>query len=225
MRWIGTLAVLVAFSSSALRTTAGELAQAHPVLSGFATNALVRAYHASGLDTNISAPLRLRSYVVTIYTSGDDFWIMFNDTASMEVHNILVAARTASVVWRAGDPGGEVYSNPTTTEALMLPGVVAGEIILAYREGSRCHYKPFQTGAYYTVLTPWPGGTYIAFWQTQEPTSVSINPAPTPTPEARCSSDCATTAGYLIPGYMVRASSDRVSIQPDFKLCGQKPAP
>lgn len=104
MRWIGPLAVLLAFSSSALRTTAGELAQAHPVLSGFATNALVQAYHASGLDTNISAPLRLRSYVVTIYTSGDD-WIMFNDTASMEVHNILVAARTASVVWRAGDPG------------------------------------------------------------------------------------------------------------------------
>lgn len=143
MRWIGPLAVLLAFSSSALRTTAGELAQAHPVLSGFATNALVRAYHASGLDTNISAPLRLRSYVVTIYTSGDD-WIMFNDTASMEVHNILVAARTASVVWRAGDPGGEVYSNPTTTEALMLPGVVAVEIILAYREGSRGHYNLFR---------------------------------------------------------------------------------
>lgn len=170
------------------------------MLSGLATNALVRAYEATGLGTDISAPLRLRSYVVMIYTSGDNFWVIMNDTASVEVHNTLVQARTGAILWKSGDPGGDL--NPSFSEAFMLPGIIAGEIIAAHRAASDVRFKPFDTGAYFTVFVPWPIGTYISFHQTREPTSVSINPKP----------NDVTLPGYLVLGYSVMANHDCVTI-------------
>jgi|GEM_PF-4602960 hypothetical protein len=210
----GALTLLVAFGLGILPAAADQRALSSPALSGLATNALVRAYKASGFGADNAAPLRLQSIVVTIYTTRSNFWVMFSGTTTMEIQNIFIEGRTGSVLWKAGDPGGEAYSHPVITEAFMLPGVVAGEIIAAYQPASKFGYKPFQTGAYYTIFQPWPGGTFIAFDRTQEPTSVSTSPAPT----VPCLSSCAPAAGYAVPGYFVTVRNSRVTITPDVNL-------
>ena len=218
MMRVGALTLLLAFGLVILPAGADQHALSSPALSGLATNALVRAYKASGFGPDNAAPLRLQSLVVTIYTSRDNFWVMFSGTTTMEIHNVFIEGRTGSVLWRAGDPGGEAYSHPVITEAFILPGVVAGEIIAAYQAATKFGYKPFQTGGYYTIFQPWPGGTFIAFDQTQEPASVSTNPGPTPTPTAPCRSGCVAPVGYAVPGYFVTVWNGHVTITPDVNL-------
>lgn len=214
----GTFAFALVFVFTVLPAVADEPHLSNPALSGLATTALVRAYEASGIGSDDKAPLRLGSFVVTIYKVQNNFLIGFTGTTTMEVHNIVVDGHTGSVLWRAGDPSGEAYGHAAISEAFMLPGVVAGEIIAAHQAASNLGYKPFQTGAYYTIFQPWPGATFIAFDQTQEPTSVSTSPGPTPTPDASCHSGCTPAPGYLVPGYTVMVTNGRVTIQPDVNL-------
>jgi hypothetical protein len=216
MNRAAALTLLVAFGLGISPAAADRRALSSPALSGLATNALVRAYNASGFGADNAAPLRLQSIVVTIYTARSDFWVMFSGTSTMEIHNIFIEGRTGSVLWKAGDPGGEAYSHPAITEAFMLPGVVAGEIIAAYQVASKSGYKPFQTGAYYTIFQPWPGATFITFNCAPAATSVTTVPGPTPTSNGSGVASCAFIPGYSAPGYtVVLTNKGGVAIQPD----------
>jgi hypothetical protein len=168
-----------------------------PTLSGLATNALIQAYGASGLDADTPPPFRLQGYVVTIHTFGDYFKVVFAANTTAEVHVVWIAGRTGSVVRLQPDPVTNPV--PAATEGYMLPGIVAGAIIVAYREALREKYLAPKAGAYAANFDAGGGIVSIYFEKTQEPTVVSTVPAPTPTPGTwRCLSGCATGPGYYI---------------------------
>jgi hypothetical protein len=180
-----------------------------PTLSGLATNALVRAYEGSGLDGQTPAPFRLEDYVVAVHTAGDYFQITFSASTSRDFHDFVLDTRTQSIIWTQGDPISKLSAMPAETEGYVLPGIVAGEIIVAYHEAVRENYKPLQTAAYAVNFEPFAGGLDIGFEKTQEPKTVSVVPAPTPSPGVlRCLSGCATG-----PGYHILVRDGRLTIQ------------
>ena len=61
MNRAGALTLLVAFGLGISPAAADRRALSSPALSGLATNALVRAYNASGFGADNAAPLRLQS--------------------------------------------------------------------------------------------------------------------------------------------------------------------
>jgi hypothetical protein len=193
----------------AIRTMADEHHYYGPALSGLATNAVVAAYEASGLDGDMPAPFRLQNYVVTIHTYGDYFEVLFAGNTTAEIHDVLIAGKTSSIARLQRDPVTKTYPVPAGTEGYVLPGVVAGEIIVGYRKALREKYAPLKTGAYATNFEAYAGGLSIGFGKTQEPTVVSVIPAPTPTPGAwRCLSGCATG-----PRYSITIRDGRVAIK------------
>jgi hypothetical protein len=170
-----------------------------PVLSGLATNALVQAYEASKLDGDVPAPFRLQNYLVSIRTFGDYFDVFFDANTTVESHDVLIDGKTGAVARLQRDPVTKLYPVPAATEGYLLPGVVAGGIIVAYREASREKYAPLTTGAYAINFEAGAGVIGIGFKKTQAPGVVSVIPAPTPTPGAvRCLAGCATGPGYII---------------------------
>jgi hypothetical protein len=193
----------------AVRTEADEYQYYGPSLSGLATNAVVQAYEGSGLDGDTPAPFRLENYVVTIHTFGDYLEVLFAGNTTAEIHDVLIVGKTGSVARLHRDPVTKTYPVPAATEGYVLPGVVAGEIIVGYREALREKYAPLKTGAYATNFEAYAGGLNIRFEKTQEPTVVSVLPAPTPTPGAlRCLSGCATG-----PGYSITIRNGRITIK------------
>ena len=180
-----------------------------PTLSGLATNALALAYETSGLDGATPAPFRLQGYVVTVHTAGDYFQITFSANASKDFQDVVVDSKTKSVIWKHGEPISQANAMPADSEGYVLPGIVAGEMLLAYREAQKENYRPLQTGAYAIHFEPFPGGLDIGFERTLEPDTTSVIPAPTPTPGAmRCLSGCATG-----PGYRITVRDGRITIK------------
>lgn len=181
------------------RSSADPTPYSGPTLSGLATNALALAYEASGLDSATPAPFRLQGYVVTLHTAGDYFQVTFSANTSTDVQDVVVDAKTRSVIRKYGDPTSKA-AMPDESEGYVLPGIIAGELILAHREAQKENYRPLQSGAYAVHFEPFPGGLNIGFERTLEPHSTSVIPAPTPTPPSamRCISGCATGPGYRI---------------------------
>lgn len=170
-----------------------------PTLSGLATNGLVRAYESSGLDDATPAPFKLERYVVTIGTYGNYFMVLFSANTTAESHEVLIDGRTGSVARLQRDPETKLYPVPADTEEYLLPGVVAGGIVIAYREAVGEGYAPLKTGAYATDFGAGAGVVNVGFERTLEPSVVSVIPAPTPTPGImRCLSGCASGPGYRI---------------------------
>jgi hypothetical protein len=182
-----------------MRAAAEEHHYNGPVLSGLATNALVQAYEASGLDGDVPAPFRLQNYLVSISTFGDYFDVLFDASTTAERHDVLIDGKTGAVARLQRDPATKLYPVPAATEGYLLPGVVAGGIIVAYSEALRQRYAPLATGAYATNYEAGAGVISVRFEKTQAPNVVSVNPAPTPTPGTmRCLAGCATGPGYFI---------------------------
>lgn len=200
--------------SEPCRSSAAPTPYSGPTLSGLATNALALAYGASGLDGATPAPFRLQGYVATVHTAGDYFQITFSANTTEDFKDLIVDSKSESVVWKRGDPISKVSAMPAETEGYVIPGIVAGEILLAYREALKENYQPLQTGAYAIHFEPFAGGLDIGFENTLEPSTTSVIPAPTPTPGAwRCLSGCA--AG---PGYRITVRDGRITIKRSVSL-------
>jgi hypothetical protein len=100
------------------------------VMSGLATNALVRAYQASGLDGAEPPPLRLQKYVVTIRAQGDSFEVFFLAQTEAVAIPLVVSARNGAIVWKEGDKPN-FATLPINPGGRIFPGIIAGEIIAA----------------------------------------------------------------------------------------------
>lgn len=186
---------LAAFGSAILAATLGANAPVPvPVdssesLSGFATNALVQAYDASGIENKSPVPFRLEPYVVTIgRTSGGHYEVQFWGGMTDEHRDLYVQAKTGAVV-----PWSQL-TDLTSVDELVLPGISAGAIIAAYQnalsdpEISPGQKRLLKEGAYNLNYAPASGTTYVAFiWLAGPPDSVSLAPAPTPVPGTACS--------------------------------------
>jgi hypothetical protein len=177
------LAIIVTLVAPA-STLADTRANQASALSGFAVTALVRAYEASGLDEHTPPPFRLQSYVVTIRPHDEVFDVWFLAPTEAWTYPVVVAARTGSIIWKAGQPANGV-TTPTWTGGYTLPGVIAGEIIAAYRQASSDGFGSLRTGAYNVWYVPFGGGTDIGFEPLNGPPSfLSTAPAATPSPKS-----------------------------------------
>jgi hypothetical protein len=168
------------FASSSLQTFGKDLE--HGVMSGFATNALIRAYAASGLNSEEPPPLRLQNYVVTIRSKGSLFEVFFLSQTEPRAIPVVVDARTGTIIWEEGEPP-DAATMPTLPGGHIIPGIIAGEIILAYRQAVSDRFDSLDTGAYNLWYVPWAGGSDVGFERLEGPPPiVSTEPAPTPTP-------------------------------------------
>ena len=202
-----TTASLAAFSLVVLAATLGADSPVPvPVgssesLSGFATNALVQAYDASGIDNKSPVPFRLEPYVVTIgRTDGGHYDVQFWGGTTDEHRELYVQAKTGTVV-----PWSQL-TDLTSVDELVLPGISAGAIVAARQKAlSDPEISPRQKrllneGAYNLNYAPTSGTTYVAFiWLTGPPDSVSLAPAPTPVPGGACSQGgCIDRFAYFV---------------------------
>ena len=91
-----------------------------------------------------------------MHTAGDYIQITFSANASKDFQDLIVDSRTESVIWKHGDAISKVSAMPADSEGYVLPGIIAGEIVLAYRKALRENYRPLQTGAYAIHFEPFP---------------------------------------------------------------------
>ena len=178
-------------------------------MSGLATNALIRAFEVSGLDDKSPPPFRLQPYVVTIRASGSSFEVFFLNQTEARAIPVVVAARSSQVVWKEGAPidGATV---PTLPAGYVLPGIIAGEIITAYRQALSDGFDRLRTGAYNVWYLPRAGASTIGFASLdQPPTEVSTEPTATRTP--RPGSKC-FSVGRTGPDYSVSVQNGTVNV-------------
>ena len=157
-------------------------------LSGFATNALVHAYDASGLEDKTPVPFRLEPYIVTIgQTSAGHYEVQFWGETTDEHRDLYVQGKTGAVV-----PWSQLRDLVSSNE-VALPGISAGAIIAADQKAlsdpeiSPPYKALLKEGAYNLNYALASGMTYIAFiWLTDPPDTVSLSPSPTPAPNGKC---------------------------------------
>jgi hypothetical protein len=198
--------ILIVATVSSIPVLAADLGQG-TTLSGFATNALVRAYEASGLDGVESPPFRLQEYFVTIQPRGAVLDIYFLAQTEAVAIPVAVAARTGAIIWKKGDRP-DFSTMPDQPGGYVLPGIVAGEIIMAYRAAASEHFPALSTGAYNLWYLPHAGALDVGFSKlTRPPADVSTEPAPTPSAVHNCFS-----VAMSGPSYTVAVMNNKVSV-------------
>ncbi len=154
-------------------------------MSGYATNALVRAYSALRFDEANAPPFNLQAYVVQLYVGGDIFQVSFLGQTVRSSKTAWVNCRTGAVATTSATAIKLVDNGPSDSEGFIVPGIIAGEIIAVYRyaasEGSIS--KQLDSGAFNLSFGARAGGAGVGFLVREQPqASVSIRPEPTPSP-------------------------------------------
>lgn len=209
----GLLAIL--FASTTIPTLANDWRD--EAMSGFATNALLRAYEVSGLDGPGPAPLRLQKYIVTIRANVNAFDVFFLAQTEAVAIPVEVSARTGAIIWKKGD-APNAATMPTLPGGLILPGIIAGEIIAAYRQAASDQFKPLNSGAYNLWYRPFGGGSDVGFSRLDSaPSTISTQPAATPTPNhnQRC-----FAVGLTGPDYSVTVIDNDLRVHRNHAGCG-----
>lgn len=207
---LGVAAVII----SAVPAHATDYEYSPPGLSGFAVKALLLAYEASGLDGSTPAPFSLQPYVVQFHVGGDVFQVSFLSQTTRAYKGAWVDCKTGAVATTPADIAKKFSQGPAATEGLVLPGIVAGEIIAVYRYAVSDKYisKNLKSGAFNLSVEAQAGGAGIGFLARDRPQEiVSLKSAPTPTPapdRLRCLSGACN--GWT--GYRVSVLDDRVQI-------------
>jgi hypothetical protein len=178
---LATSLVLVLAFSLAAAPSYGD------TISGVAVNSLVRAYEHFGMGPNEKAPFRLEPYVVVIEQWGTDFRITADQHSTGAHHQAVIDGETGQLV------------SPTQFQAfhgmILLPGVIAGEIIAAYQHVLTEHPFPqtvarLKSGSYnLTYGNAYMGGAALIFARAQAPptmTDVRYEATPSPDPKLHC---------------------------------------
>lgn len=163
-----------------------------PGLSGAAATALVRAFEVADLPGNIAPPFRLQPYVVMIYASAGYFLVDFLSETTAAHKMVVVSATTGKVISQSG--GWADYSK----EEILLPGLVAGEIISAYELARRYGVEQLESGKFAVYFEPSAGGLSISFPRIEGPRTALAFPGPKPTPEPHCMGICGTGPVYQV---------------------------
>lgn len=157
-RFIQSIVAAVVAGSSVVASASADQQPAN-ALSGSAVNALVKAYSASGLGGKTPAPLALRPYIVTIRLNEDRFEVLFLSETDPAAIPVVVSARTGEVVPLNGPGAG---MPPNLPGDVVLPGIIAGEIIAAYRQALTDGTNLVGQG-YSVWYQPWAGGSDVGF--------------------------------------------------------------
>lgn len=182
------IAVIAIVIPAAVPASASESV---PSLSGLATNALVHAYHAAGLDGALEPPFRLQPFVVSVRKRGTAFEVTFSGETSKEFHFVSVDGPSGKILGTS-----EVLHMPGDQGLVLLPGIIAGEIIAAYRQAlrdtrqARDKNDALRAGLYGVVFDAFPGATSIDFGPPPGGRPPDVL-APTPTPFGGCMGGCA----------------------------------
>jgi hypothetical protein len=118
-------AIGLALALAMLVPLAAEPAGPDDGMSGLAVNALVKAYEYVRLGPDEDAPFRLDSYVVVITQYGSGFSIGFGRHDAGDLRSVFIDGRSNTIATPKLD-----WPYQGTT---LLPGVIAGEIVAAYR--------------------------------------------------------------------------------------------
>jgi|HubBroStandDraft_6_1064221.scaffolds.fasta_scaffold97233_4 hypothetical protein len=174
-------------------------------MSGYATNALVRAYDASGFGTAMAPPFVLQSYVVQLDVGGDIFSVAFLGQTGRYYRTAWVNWKTGVIATTPAAAAKLLDNGPSDREEFLLPGIIAGEIISVYRYALSEGYisRSLESGAFNLGVSASVGGSGVGFLIRSQPQEiVSIKPVPTPTPTPggmRClSGGCNGWRGYRI---------------------------
>jgi len=168
-------------------------------MSGFAANALIRAYD-SERRSGTPAPFRLQPYIVQIgLTGGGDFEVDFIAETTDKFDRIYVQGQTGAI-------GPSSLLKLVNVEATTLPGIVAGAIIAAYKHAvvdpqlTATHIAMLTAGSYNLVYQPLSGTTYVSFvWLSRGPSVLSLQPAPTTQGAPECSpGNCDDRVAYFV---------------------------
>jgi hypothetical protein len=154
-------------------------------MSGLAVNALVRAYEHLGLGSDADAPTLLEPYVVVIRQYGGLFSIALGRHSTGENHVTVM------------DALGNVVASPKPDlpyeGTLLLPGVIAGEIIAVYRyalnDSVLSTKERLQRGAYNLEYDPYASSAWLLFVAANPPfpsVLLANEPAATPSPGMTC---------------------------------------
>jgi hypothetical protein len=189
-------------------------------LSGAVVNALAQAYGSAGLGNDQDAPLNLVSYLVTITQWNDSdvstrnasFQIVFGKEGANEYSSMFVGAGTGTMSSLQG-PG--FFGG-----GIALPGIIAGSIITAYRFAlsdkrlPESSIKQLRTGAYNVEVEPGWSRSIVTFSALPNmPETVSILPAPSPTPSVRPGQFCLGACGNIFARYIISALDGKVAIR------------
>lgn len=133
-------------------------------LSGVETNALVAAYDASGLDKPPGPPSSLQSYVIAIHPAGTYVDVFFLSQTQVLAVPAIIDTTNNKVVWTDRDRTAPPHE--PNLFGLVLPGIVAGEMIAAYRQAQSDGFGFLTSGAYSTTFTPYSPGLRVSFTPT-----------------------------------------------------------
>ncbi len=183
-------------------------------VSGLTLNALVWAYDYFNLGSDEQAPFRLEPYVVVVKQWGSSFEIAIGRHSNNDNHMVYIDAVTHTVRPLSRD---KPFDGPFKGTVL-LPGVIAGEMIAAYRY-TLTSTKNSQTitllrdGSYNVSYDPGPIAVLLVFLAAQAPTEVNLKSEPTPTPRPGWTCIAGACDGQFAY-YSVRLKDGRVVIQP-----------
>lgn len=181
-------------------------------ISGVAVNALAEAYEPFNLGEDAVAPFRLESHVVVIEQWGTEFRITTDEHSTGSHHEVVIDGMTDLPVSPANDQ--------PFRGMILLPGVIAGEIIAAHRFLLKNPTVPqastmLKSGAYNLSYSPaYKGGASLIFFAAKAPpTMADVKYAATPSPKPgwRC---LAGACGGQFAYYIVRLQNGRVTFEP-----------
>jgi len=137
------------------------------------------------------------------------FLINFISETTIAHQSVAVSATTSSVIWKTGQPDGWAGNFGGSTEGVVLPGIMAGEIISAYEQARGDNFAPLENGNFDTHFEPTGGGLFISFPIIEGPKAAFARPNPMPTPKQGCLSGCFTGTAYLVSVTGARVSVER----------------
>jgi len=181
-------------------------------ISGVAVNALAKAYESFDLGEDAVAPFRLESDVVVIEQWGTDFRVTTDEHSTGSHHEVVIDGMTAEPVSPAKDQ--------PFRGMILLPGVIAGEIIATHRFLLKNPTVPqsstmLESGAYNLSYSPaYKGGASLIFFAAKAPpTMADVKSAATPSPKPGLKCLAGACEGQFAY-YIVRLRNGRVTFEP-----------
>lgn len=171
-------------------TTSADTVYQGPGLSGSATTALVRAFKVASFPGTMAPPFRLQPYVVMIYAGVGFFLVDFFSETTAAKTDVAVSATTGQVIWKTSEPKGWTGALGDPKEGIALPGVTAGEIIVAYEQARHDKISGLESGNFDVHFGPTPGGLFVTFSQPEGPRTALALPMPMPTLMPNCMGRC-----------------------------------
>jgi hypothetical protein len=179
-------------------------------IAGPSVNALIEAYESFGMGPDEKAPFLLEPYVVVIEQYGTSIRLTFDEHSTATLREVIIDAKSNLIVQPKDDQSYEGM--------ILLPGVVAGEMIAAYRYILATASSPeivarLKSAAYNVAYAPARLGTSLVFFPAKTLlllTNPRFEATPTPRPGWTC---LAGACDGQFANYIVRLRDGQVTFE------------